>query len=133
MVKVGGEVDTLCNRCGMVLAHTVIAMVASRPVKVECNTCHVVHAFHAEGGAARRPARSRPARPRQSATSFDELIAGKVGTARRYSPKTGYAAGDVVDHPSFGLGLVTAVREGSKIEVTFRSAVKVLVHGQAGR
>lgn len=133
MVKVGGEVDTLCNRCGMVLAHTVIAMVGSRPVKVECNTCHGVHAFHAEGGAARRPTGSRPARPRQSATSFDELIAGKVGTARRYSPKTGYAAGDVVDHPSFGLGLVTAVREGNKIEVTFRSAVKVLVHGQPGR
>ena len=37
---------------------------------------------------------------------------------------------DVVDHPMFGRGFVSAIRDAGKIEVTFRSDVKVLVHGR---
>jgi hypothetical protein len=37
---------------------------------------------------------------------------------------------DVVDHPTFGRGFVSAVRDGGKIEVTFRSDVKLLVHAR---
>ena len=37
---------------------------------------------------------------------------------------------EVVDHPLFGRGFVSAVRDGGKIEITFRSDVKLLVHGR---
>jgi hypothetical protein len=144
MLKVGGEVDGLCTRCGMTLAHTIIAMVDGRPVKVECNTCHGVHRFRGElgGSAGRAPSAStrvsarvsaphRPARPRAAAVSFDELLRGKdLAMAQKYSPRTTYALDQVIEHPSFGLGWISAVRDASKIEVTFRNEVKVLVHGK---
>lgn len=138
MPKVGGEVDALCTRCELVLAHTVIAMVGATPVKVECNTCHGVHKYRAPAGAA--PRRDGPSKPRAArapraevqTVGFDELLASqKVSAASPYTPKRTYTPGDVVDHPIFGRGFVSSVRDGGKIEVTFRSDVKVLIHGRS--
>ncbi len=130
MLKVGGEVDSLCNRCNLVLAHTIHAMVGPRPVKVECNTCHVVHAFRAPArGATPRPA---PRRSLKGPTvSFDELLRTKnLAMAVKYSPRTTFAVDQVIEHPTFGLGFVSAVLDGAKVQVTFRNDVKVLVHAR---
>ncbi len=130
MARVGGDVDAFCTRCGLLLGHTVIAMMGVRPVKVECNTCHAVHAFR---GAAAQGA-PRPARDRPRAQGFDELLGARnVAGARRYSPLETYGEGQVLDHPQFGRGFVSALRDGSKLEVTFRAGAKTLVHGRRER
>ncbi len=133
MAKVGGEVDAFCTRCELTLAHTVIAMVAGRPVKVECNTCHGVHRFRDDSSS--RPLRARAAssapRERKVVVSFDQLLGQRnVAAAQRYSPRSTYAVDQVIDHPAFGRGFVSAVRDAGKIEVTFRTDVKTLVHGK---
>jgi len=46
--RTGGEIDTLCTKCAMTLAHTIIAMVGPRVVKVKCNTCGADHAYHGD-------------------------------------------------------------------------------------
>jgi hypothetical protein len=132
MSKVGGEVDAFCTRCGLSLAHTVIAMVDGRPVKVECNTCHGVHRYRSGSGSDAGSAHPRAApRSRKVVVSFDELLGQRnVSASRRYSPQTTFALDQVIDHPAFGLGFVSALRAPGKIEVTFRSEVKTLVHGK---
>jgi hypothetical protein len=120
MAKVGGEVDAFCSKCQLLLAHTVIAMVGAVPVKVECNTCRNVHRFRGPAAAAKSPAarktRSSPAE------SFDELMAAQTSDL--------FAAGDVLDHATFGRGLVSGLKDPGKVEVTFRTGVKTLVHGK---
>jgi hypothetical protein len=139
MVKVGGEVDALCTKCQLTLAHTVHAVVSGRPVKVECNTCHAVHRYRGSlGAASRSPATrsngaraTRPTREQPVVVAFEELLAARdASLAQPYSPKRTYAMDDVVDHPLFGRGFVSALRDGGKIEVTFRSDVKLLVHAR---
>ncbi len=132
MVKVGGEVDAFCSRCQLTLAHTVHAVVAGRPVKVECNTCHSVHRNRGKpAGAVRAPGGERPARAKAAVVPFDDLLASKSkAAAKPYSPKASYAVDDVVDHPTFGRGFVSAVRDAGKIEVTFRSDVRLLVQAR---
>jgi hypothetical protein len=137
MVKVGGEVDAFCTKCQLTLAHTVHAVVSGRPVKVECNTCHGVHRYRDPPGRAAAlgsgggPRPARPARERAPAVGFEDLLAAKdVSGAQPYSPKRTYAVNDVIDHAMFGRGFVSAIRDAGKIEVTFRSDVKVLVHGR---
>jgi hypothetical protein len=135
MPKVGGEVDALCTKCELVLAHTIIAMVGSTPVKVECNTCHGVHKFRSPvgtpKGTAAKPRTPRAPRAAVQAIAFEELLASqRVALAAPYSAKRTYTPGDVIDHAIFGRGFVSAVRDGGKIEVTFRSDVKTLVHGR---
>lgn len=131
MLKVGGEVDSFCTRCDLVLAHTIHAMVGPRPVKVECNTCHVVHAFRAPArGPTPKPAKARAVRG--PVISFDEILRTKnLAMAVKYSPKTAFSIDQVIEHPVFGLGYVSTVLGGGKIQVTFRSDVKVLIHARS--
>lgn len=136
MIKVGGEVDALCTRCELTLAHTVHAVVDGRPIKVECNTCHTVHRYRGTIGAktrtssAGRTAGTKAVREKPQVVGFEELLAAKRAAPVAYSPKRTYAVDEVVDHPTFGRGFVSAVRDGGKIEVTFRSDVKLLVHAR---
>ena len=128
MAKVGGEVDAFCTRCQLLLAHTVIAMIGAVPIKVECNTCRNVHRFRRASTAAKGPA-ARTTR-RVPAVSFDELLASQAGEPRRYAPTVLFAAGDVLDHATFGRGFVSGVKAPGKVEVTFRTGLKTLVHGK---
>jgi hypothetical protein len=52
-----------------------------------------------------------------------------IAHAKHYSPKDKYTPGDVVQHPTFGVGVARVVQE-TKIEVLFEDGPKVLVHGR---
>ena len=144
-IRVGGEVDAHCNKCDMNLAHTILAMVGTAIKRVQCNTCHSQHMFR---GAQPLQKATSFAAPRKSATSssgpakprtpkaevvvigFDELLKGKDLTkAKKYSIRETYKVDEVVDHPTFGFGIVSAVRV-DKVDITFKADVKTLVHGK---
>ncbi len=132
-LKVGGEVDAFCTRCKLTLAHTILAMVGTKIARVRCNTCGGDHAFRgAPGTTDRPPSSARAARPSKVVISFEEQLAGKdIANAPRYNIKDTYRVDQVIQHPTFGLGLVTAVRV-DKVDVTFKSETKTLVHGRGG-
>lgn len=129
MPRVGGEVEAFCNGCRLLLAHTVIAMVGAQPVQVECNTCHRRSALRRGAAPGGRPPRGEPRPP-----GFDDPLARRdAALARRYAPGETYDRGQVLDHPQFGRGFVSALRDGGKMEVTFRDGAKTLVHGRRQR
>ncbi len=146
--KVGGEVDAFCTRCRLTLAHTILAMVGTKIARVRCNTCGGDHAFRSAPGttdkpstssrssgstsSSRAPRASRASSEEKVVISFEEQLAGKdIASAPRYSPKDSYKVDQVIQHPTFGLGLVTAVR-GNKVDITFKSETKTLVHAAGG-
>jgi hypothetical protein len=139
--NVGGEVDSFCTRCKLTLAHTILAMVGTKIARVKCNTCNGDHAYRAAPGTTDRRTPSRASKATRAAgtsraekvvISFEEQLAGKdVANAPKYSPKDTYKLDQVIQHPTFGLGLVTAVR-GDKVDLTFKSDTKTLVHGRGG-
>lgn len=127
--KVGGEVDAFCTRCKLTLAHIILAIVGSKIARVRCNTCGGDHAFRSAPGRTRAPSAPRQSRKRV-VISFEEQLAGKdVAHAARYSPRNSYQHDQVIEHPTFGLGIVTTVRE-DKVDVVFKMAQKTLVHGR---
>ena len=139
--RVGGEIDAACGKCELNLAHTIIAMVGPKVVKVKCNTCGGEHTYRGvqplvklQSFAAPKRVTSSSASPRKApavVVSWDEQFKGKdLSKAKKYSPRETFAVDDVVDHPTFGLGLVRAVRDG-KVEVAFKQEDKLLVHGKA--
>ncbi|SEK81242.1 hypothetical protein SAMN05444354_102414 [Stigmatella aurantiaca] len=145
--KVGGEVDALCTRCKLTLAHTILAMVGPKIVRVRCNTCGGDHAYRSAPGTTDRPtpaarssssssasrsSSSRAEKAEKVVISFEEQLAGKdIANAPKYSPKDTYRLDQVIQHPTFGLGLVTVVR-GDKVDIVFKSETKTLVHGRGG-
>jgi hypothetical protein len=122
----GGTIDSWCGKCKLVLAHTIEAMVGNKPARVHCNTCKAQHSYKPQ-----QPGKSgsQPAKPRMN--RYKALLnAHETPAAKHYSPQETYEAGDVLQHPSFGLGVATAVKEGSKIEVLFEAGSKLLIHGR---
>ena len=139
MLKLGGNVDSWCGKCKRILAHTIEAIVGETPARVHCNTCKSPHGYKPyEPGGSPRQVRQReaggglspqPAKPR--AGRYHVLLKGKdMALAKSYSSKDSYALGDIVQHPSFGLGVATAIKDGAKIEVLFENGPKLLVHGR---
>ena len=145
-LKVGGEVDSYCTKCKMVLAHTVLAVWAGQIKKCQCNTCGGQHAYRrAEPGApsssssapvkASRPRSAAADKPKAVAapevSSYDELMAGKDrASARPFNLKQKFAVGDLVSHPTFGMGVVAAARGLDKIDVAFPGTIKTLQHNK---
>ncbi|PYS55614.1 MAG: hypothetical protein DMG13_03190 [Acidobacteria bacterium] len=138
MLKPGGNVDSWCGKCKLVLAHTIEAMVGDKPARVHCNTCNAQHTYkpHQPGGSPRK-VREREAggvarpQPKVRVSHYQGLLKGKdMALAKRYSPKGNYAPGDVLDHPTFGVGVATVLKDSSKIEVLFEAGPKLLVHGR---
>ncbi|HZN92090.1 MAG TPA: hypothetical protein VFB81_05275 [Myxococcales bacterium] len=143
--KVGGEVDAFCTRCKMTLAHTILAMVGQTIARVQCNTCGGQHAFRSAPGSSTSRSRSSSSSSGSTATraasrepavktviGFEDQLKGKDLTrARKYSVKDTYAVDEVIDHPTFGFGLVKAVR-ADKVDVAFKASERTLVHGRGG-
>ncbi|MGQ0508462.1 MAG: hypothetical protein ACT4TC_24455 [Myxococcaceae bacterium] len=137
--KVGAEVDAFCTKCRMTLAHTILAMVGSKIARVKCNTCMGEHVYRTEGGstpsarAASSKARtSRAEKAEKVVITFDQRLAGKdLKAAPKYSPKDTYTIDQIVNHPTFGIGIVTGVR-GEKVDLAFKGDSKTLIHGRAG-
>mgnify|MGYP006278310221 CR=1 FL=1 len=136
-LRVGGDVDSWCTRCRMVLSHTVMAMRGGEVIKVQCNTCGSQHRYRAEApgqGGKRAPRRKAsgtwaPAPPKRAPKIWQEAIAGKdLSNPVPYHPKSTYTVGQVLMHGRFGTGVVMGVKEGGKIVVVFEDDMRVLVH-----
>ena len=142
-MKTGSDIDALCTRCRLELAHVVVAIDGSRVARVQCKTCGSVHGYRDRKAAERRKSESHPRiigaskagatkkSAGATASEYDSLMHGHdLSRARRYKATLSFIDGDVVDHPTFGLGLIMRLLSDGKIEVLFRDGVKVLVHAR---
>ena len=138
--RVGGEVDSWCGRCKLMLEHTILAMQAGEPVKVLCNTCKSQHRYKAyPPGQAPEVKRSRSKRSGTWAESpkarphsaWAEATAGKnLSRSVPYSPQSTFEVGQVLLHGKFGLGVVMGSKAGGKIIVVFEDDTRLLIHGR---
>ena len=139
--QVGTDIDASCTRCRLELTHVIVAMDGSRVVRVQCKTCGSVHNYHGNAAkpnlsvkSSRQDTRTKPGSTKRQTASmneFDEWMKGRdLSRAKRYKPMVLFQQGDVVDHATFGLGVVTRVLADHKIVVAFQMDEKILVHGR---
>lgn len=148
-LKVGGDVDSWCTKCRLMLTHRIVAMVGPKPARVECETCHSQHNYRerAPGDAPAKQPRiagtssaPRPARVssvskleqerRDREHSWERAVTGKLATEFvKYDVKAQFKVGDLVKHTKFGDGVVTQVVDAHKVEVLFRDEPRRLAQG----
>ena len=150
-LRAGGEVDSWCTKCKLVLNHRIIAMLGTKPVRVECSTCGSHHNYRAgmpgertvvsaSGGATRTPAAPRaprgPTRAEQAEMerekTWEKAIAGRaMSDFRVYRVSNIFKEGDLVRHSKFGDGVVTRIIDQNKVEVLFKDKTLTLAQGLA--
>ena len=154
-LKAGGEVDSWCTKCKLVLNHRIIAMVGTTPVRVECSTCKSHHNFRAKApgekasastggtGVTRASGAASSAGPRSTRgptkaqqlvmdreRTWEKSVSGRgVNEFRPYRVSEIFDEGDLVRHSKFGDGIVTRLLEGKKVEILFKDDARTLAHG----
>jgi hypothetical protein len=153
-LKTGGEVDSWCTKCKLVLNHRIIAMVGGTPVRVECSTCGSHHNFRPRAPGDRAPTATRtsstssssagssgPRSTRMSVTkaqqaaldrerAWEKATSGKaVAEFRAYRVDQTFAEGDLVRHKKFGDGVVTRILDPKKVEILFKDEPRTLAQG----
>jgi hypothetical protein len=90
-----------------------------------------------EGAFAREAASIDPLLAKLVKATYPELEGVVVATAapqvagRAYKASERFSVGEVVSHPTFGLGVVEELRAPNKVVITFGVERKVLVHARA--
>lgn len=138
-IQAGSSVESHCNKCKTVTDHYVIVMDGDQIAKVECKVCSGRHAFKDPNGsttkaaktatrsaAAREPRTPRVTLAQKKSAAMQEQWEKAVNGAnpRPYGMQNTFRAGDVVDHPTFGLGSVLKVMRPNTIEVQFQDEIR---------
>jgi hypothetical protein len=143
----GGEVDSYCTKCRLVLNHRVIAMVGATPRKVECSTCGSHHLYRArppgeKAEPVEKASRSGVREPRTSRSlsatraralsesrsrSWEEAVLGKsLKDFTHYTVKATFRQGELIHHAKFGEGVVTRIVDAAKVEIAFKDETRML-------
>jgi len=121
--EVGRDIDAWCNPCKLVLAHVVVSLKGTRAHRVECKTCGAVHAYRKSVPGTRKKA--TPKAPKK--TEYESLMEGRdVSKPLPYAMSAKFKVDDLIDHPKFGLGLVTELLDSITMKVVFPEGMKRL-------
>jgi hypothetical protein len=126
-LRVGGEVESWCGKCGKSTTHNIVAMVGTEPKQVLCQVCNSRHTHRTgparpktgEPGAAAGEGRTRggPVDPEAAKRAeMQRALVQEVQAAtdvRRFDPKERYKVGEIIAHPEFGRGKVENVLRSS--------------------
>ena len=133
----GKEVLSYCGKCKLPLAHIIVSMKDVGTIgKVVCNTCNATHQYKDPATktkkvkSAKKTTRKKASRKSVSVGQLWMEEMGKAsGKAKAYSIREWFEAGDIIDHKSFGPGIVQTLID-DKMEVLFEHEIKLLVHGK---
>jgi hypothetical protein len=133
--SVATETLAYCTSCKMDLNHMIVAMKGDRVAKVQCLTCKKEHAFKAPKGVTEPP--KKKSKKKDSAeeqhtsieAEWEKLMAAhRDAPTKSYTTKGQFVLGDKINHPNFGDGIVGKLIYPNKLEVIFRTDVKVLIY-----
>jgi len=133
--RVGQELSAYCGKCKDERTHIVAAMDGEIVRRVTCSMCGSIHNYKVKSTAvpdgAANSAGTAPAKRKTSTRRAKEANAFNIDPKRpvkSYDMNNIFSAGDVINHPKFGLGAVEAALPPNKIEVRFQEGKKMLLH-----
>lgn len=140
-IGVGKEILSQCNKCKLILAHIIVAMKNSTdPDKVMCKTCKGTHSYKDPAEKKKKVTiekvikNARVSSGKKITQSVAEIwsdaIAKSTSPVVNYSIRTAFTKGDVIEHPTFGQGIVERLIDNNKIEVLFKDEYKTLLHNK---
>ncbi len=137
-LSVGKEVLSQCNKCKLILAHIIVTMKDAKTAdKVQCKTCKATHTFKDPSAKKAKTSvdkviKTAKARSGKTTETISELwnkaVNKSTSSAKDYSIKGSFITGDLIDHPTFGQGVVEKLIDSNKIEVIFQDDYRTLMH-----
>lgn len=127
ILSAGDPIEARCTKCRKNTNHIIVAMAEEVPVKVQCNTCSGQHKYKPptapKKAAARRTVDPKIAERKE----WEELMPSMEGKQKtEYSMTTAFKVGSLMNHPTFGVGIVQSSGGPRKIKVLFEDGLKTM-------
>ncbi|MGA9768927.1 MAG: hypothetical protein WBV94_07800 [Blastocatellia bacterium] len=131
--RVGGEIAAYCGKCKDERTHIVSAMDGDIVRRVTCSMCGGIHNYKLKASATASASSDGAGTTKKRATTRrgKEAPVFSIDSNRpvkSYDMNNNFSAGDVINHPKFGLGAVETSLPPNKIEVRFQEGKKLLLH-----
>ncbi len=136
-LSAGDHIASKCSKCKNITNHTIVAMVGEKVARIECNTCGSVHNYRKtavkKATTKSKKSSNKPAKINKVEAQWETLLDNAdPANAIPYSMQTLIKNGDLIQHPSFGLGRVISTTRPNKMEVFFQSGIKLMRCSLAG-
>src|SRR4051794_28515377 len=129
---VGAEVEAHCPKCKADTSHVIVSKYEDEIRRVQCKTCDDVHSYKKPRGENEEGEAepTKPAKKVKAKPTWEQVMAKSKKQPRAYALGEYFKEMEIVSHPKFGVGYVTENIGSDKIEVTFQSDKRVLIHNR---
>lgn len=131
--SVGQNVVTMCTNCKLDLDHVVVCHNLEGIIeKVKCHTCGSEHKYHPDKSESlkstvKKVTKSRRTKKKDPARDFEALTEKfQHKNSKQYSMSESFHTDDVIEHKTFGRGVVVNA-SSVKMEVVFADKARLLV------
>ncbi len=125
----GQNIDSYCGKCKANSDHTIMMMARETIVKVRCKTCGSMHKFRVQIDA-QKVHKARAKKVVDEAATAELVWAASLaeakGKERDYSRASKYRVGDIVNHETFGKGVVVNLLN-NKCNMLFKDRERLMV------
>jgi hypothetical protein len=131
----GQSIDSYCGKCRLNLDHTIMAMEGGVITRVRCKSCGSSHKFRSplDVQKARKPkVKNNVGEAATAEIVWAANLAEAKGRERDYSMSSKYRIGDVVNHQTFGKGIVMKLYP-NKCEMLFKDRERLMVQATESR
>ena len=131
----GSPIRARCENCKADTDHLVLEASDLQIRLVRCQKCASEGPYHAPlvkprvaPAEKKKKTRKTTRRATTPEAKFRQLLEGRDLTAvMPYNIKLSLKNGDVIDHPKFGLGVVTEISAPTKAKIFFESGERVMI------
>ncbi len=125
---IGQNIDSYCGKCRQSTDHTIMIMDADTVSRVRCKSCGGTHKFRspADEAAVRKPrTKNIVDEAAAAAIVWEAGLAEARGKEQDYSMTTKFCIGDIVNHQTFGKGVVLKLYV-NKCSMLFKDGEKLM-------
>ena len=130
----GKEILSYCGKCKMPQAHIIVSLLKKGGAdKCECKTCKAKHKYRDPDKPPKPRAPSKRAAKKEGVpieVLWAEAVSSAKGPSKPYEMSAEFSTGDLIDHPTFGQGVVEECIDSNKMKVVFESAEKLLAQNR---
>ncbi len=122
------DIESYCGKCKENRGHTIMSMDGDTPAKVRCKTCGGLHKFRGVVDARIVPKGRAKKAVGEAATAeltWEASMAEAKGKERAYDMTAKYRVGEIVNHNTFGKGIVTKLLT-NKCEMLFKDRERLM-------
>jgi hypothetical protein len=131
----GRDIEAWCPLCNIKSVHTIITIFKNLPKRIKCNTCDEHHNLSDKSsGENRSKTKSLTRKSRSKEATYQEylsrLTGGDPANYIKYNIKGNFNKDEIINHLSFGIGIVLSGVQIDKIRILFKDGPRLLTQNQ---